>query len=59
MIFVPMFTVLQKWEKGLVERYHSTIQNQSVDWDKAEYDRDFNRGIEHCCLNPTDICCLP
>lgn len=38
-----------------VERYHSTIQDHSVDWDKAEYDRDFNRAIEHCCLDPTDI----
>lgn len=38
-----------------VERYHSTIQGHSVDWDKAEYDRDFNRAIEYCCLDAADI----
>ncbi len=36
-----------------VERYRSPINKGSVDWDKEEYDLDFNRALEHCCLGPT------
>lgn len=37
-----------------VERYHQSIQSNSVDWDKAEYDYDFSTAVEHCCLDPVD-----
>ena len=38
-----------------VDRYHTAIDTDSVDWDKAEYDRDFNQAIEHCGLEPGDL----
>jgi len=38
-----------------VDRYHTPIGEDSVDWDREEYDRDFNRALEHCDLHSTDI----
>lgn len=38
-----------------VERYHKPVTEIDVDWDKEEYDRDFNRALEHCCLKPGDF----
>ena len=38
-----------------VDRYHTAIDTDSVDWDKAEYDRDFNQAIEHCGLESSDL----
>ncbi len=37
-----------------VERFHKPIGDDAIDWDKMEYDRDFNKAIEHCCLESTD-----
>ena len=33
-----------------VDRYHTPIDQDSVDWDNAEYARDFNHAVECCCL---------
>ena len=38
-----------------VDRYHTAIDTDSVDWDKAEYDRDFNQAVEHCGLESSDL----
>ena len=38
-----------------VDRYHKTIDTDSVDWDKAEYDRDFNQAVEYCGLESSDL----
>jgi hypothetical protein len=37
-----------------VDRFHKTIGADAVDWDKMEYDRDFNKAIKYCCLESTD-----
>lgn len=37
-----------------VDRYHS-IDQDSVDWDSAEYVRDFNHAVECCCLDPDEM----
>lgn len=37
-----------------VDRYHKAVGTDAVDWDKMEYDSDFNKAIEHCCLDLTD-----
>lgn len=37
-----------------VDRFHKPIGDDAVDWDKMEYDQDFNKAIEHCCLEATD-----
>jgi hypothetical protein len=34
-----------------VDRYHTPIDQDSVDWDNAEYARDFNHAVECCCLD--------
>ena len=31
-----------------VDRFHKPIDRYAVDWDKAEYDCDFNHAVEHC-----------
>jgi len=33
-----------------VDRYRRPIDNSAVDWDYAEYNRDFNHAVEHCCI---------
>ena len=38
-----------------VERYHTTIDKDSVDWDNAEYARDFNHAADCCCLDPGEM----
>ena len=38
-----------------VDRYHTVIDRDSVDWDNAEYARDFNHAVECCCLDPGDM----
>ena len=38
-----------------VDRYHTPIDRESVDWDNAEYARDFNHAIDFCCLDAGDI----
>lgn len=38
-----------------VDRYHTAIDTDSVDWDKAEYERDFNQAVEHCGLESSDM----
>jgi hypothetical protein len=38
-----------------VDRYHTTIDQDSVDWDNAEYTRDFNHAVEFCCLDPGEL----
>jgi hypothetical protein len=38
-----------------VDRYHTTIERDSVDWDNAEYARDFNHAIDACCLDAGDM----
>lgn len=37
-----------------VDRFHKAVGKDAVDWDKMEYDSDFNKAIEHCCLSLTD-----
>lgn len=37
-----------------VDRFHKAIGKDAVDWDKMEYDSDFHKAIEHCCLELTD-----
>ena len=34
-----------------VDRYHTLIDKESVDWDNAEYARDFNHAIIFCYKN--------
>ena len=38
-----------------VDRYHTPIDRNSVDWDNEEYARDFNHAIDCCCLDPGDM----
>ena len=38
-----------------VDRYHTTIEQESVDWDNAEFARDFNHALDCCCLDPGDM----
>jgi hypothetical protein len=38
-----------------VDRFHTTIDAESVDWDNAEYARDFNHAAECCCIDPGEI----
>jgi hypothetical protein len=38
-----------------VDRFHTTIDQDSVDWDNAEYVRDYNHAVECCCLDPGEI----
>jgi hypothetical protein len=38
-----------------VDRYHTTIDQDSVDWDNAEYARDFNHAVECCCLDQGEM----
>jgi hypothetical protein len=38
-----------------VERYHTPIDQESVDWDSAEYARDFNHAVECCCLDQGEM----
>ncbi len=38
-----------------VDRYHTPIDQDSVDWDNAEYARDFNHAVECCCLDPGEM----
>ena len=38
-----------------VERYHTPIDQDSVDWDNAEYARDFNHAVECCCLDQGEM----
>ena len=38
-----------------VDRYHTPIDRDSVDWDNAEYARDFNHAVECCCLDPGEM----
>ncbi len=37
------------------DRYHTPIDKDSVDWDNAEYARDFNHATECCCLDPGEM----
>lgn len=38
-----------------VDRYHTCIDSESVDWDNAEYARDFNQAVEYCGLETGDV----
>jgi len=38
-----------------VDRYHTPIDKESVDWDDAEYARDFNHAVECCCLDQGEM----
>lgn len=38
-----------------VDRYHTPIDTESVDWDSAEYARDFNHAAECCCLDEGEV----
>ena len=38
-----------------VDRYHTPIEQDSVDWDNAEYARDFNHAVECCCLDQGEM----
>lgn len=37
-----------------VNRFNKPVGKDAVDWDKMEYDSDFNKAIEHCNLDSTD-----
>ena len=39
----------------LVDRYHTPIDKDSVDWDNAEYARDFNHAADCCCLDQGEM----
>ncbi len=38
-----------------VDRYHTPIDQDSVDWDDAEYARDFNHAAECCCMDQGEM----
>ena len=38
-----------------VDRFHTAIEPESVDWDDAEYARDFNHAVGFCCLDAGDM----
>jgi len=38
-----------------VDRYHTPIEQDSVDWDNAEYARDFNHAVDFCCLDAGEM----
>jgi hypothetical protein len=38
-----------------VDRYHTPIDKDSVDWDNAEYARDFNHAVDICCLDAGEM----
>ena len=38
-----------------VDRYHTPIDKDSVDWDNAEYARDFNHAADFCCLDQSEM----
>ena len=38
-----------------VDRYHTPIDKESVDWDNAEYARDFNHAADCCCLDQSEM----
>jgi len=38
-----------------VDRYHTPIDQDSVDWDNAEYAKDFNHAVECCCLDQGEM----
>lgn len=38
-----------------VERYHTAIDQDSVDWDSAEYAKDFNHAVDCCCLDQGEM----
>ena len=38
-----------------VDRYHTPIDKDSVDWDNAEYARDFNHAADCCCLDQGEM----
>lgn len=38
-----------------VERYRKHIDDESVDWDKEEFDVDFNRALRLCGLGSADL----
>ncbi len=38
-----------------VDRYHTPIYEDSVDWDTAEFARDFNHAAEVCCLDTSEL----
>lgn len=38
-----------------VDRYHTPIDRDSVDWDNAEYAKDFNHAVECCCLDQGEM----
>ena len=38
-----------------VDRYHTPIDQDSVDWDDAEYARDFNHAVNCCCLDQGEM----
>lgn len=38
-----------------VDHYHMPIDPDAVDWDSAEYARDFNHAAECCCLDAAEM----
>jgi len=38
-----------------VDRYHTPIDKNSVDWDSEEYSRDFNHAVDCCCLDAGEM----
>jgi len=38
-----------------VDHYHKAIDPDAVDWDSAEYARDFNRAAVCCCIDTDEI----
>jgi len=38
-----------------VDRYQTPIDKDSVDWDNAEYARDFNHAADCCCLDQGEM----
>lgn len=38
-----------------VDRYHTPIEKDSVDWDNAEFARDFNHAVDFSCLDADEM----
>jgi hypothetical protein len=38
-----------------VDHYHVPIDPDAVDWDSAEFARDFNRAAVHCCIDAGEM----
>lgn len=38
-----------------VDRFHKPVEAVDVDWDRLEYQKDFNMALDHCGLSAADV----